>query len=546
MRGGDIVVANKHWLSNIVPVIRVVAEAIKKESNTINSLNVFPVADGDTGTNMFSTIFGTLNHLTILPPDSTPQAVLRAIVEGAGRNARGNSGVLLAAMIKGAAEVLMDAEELTVELLALALNNADVEARKVVATPVEGTMLTVIREMAEAADAAHKAGVTSIAEAARWIWGATAKAVEKTPELLLELAGKIDSGAYGLGLIVQTVCSLAIRGVWEWTFAADELNVDDPKNNLQWEMGQFLYCTEFLLHGSLTGEDEAVIRQFLSEIGDSGHVLSINANTTKVHVHTNIPHGVLRLFLGYGELSDVMVHNMRLQTEENRQRLLREGAPHGESREVGFVVVAQGAGMVKLLKAAGADIIVAGGQSDNPSVGEISEAVNRLNADTVIVLTSNPNVRLAAESAAKQTDKPCFVVPTTSALQSLLIMEERQTWGNASEIVGKMKQSSESMKVYQITTAVRDSDIDGLTVQAGQFIGLWGDEIVATSMNFEDAVEEAMSRVAFEESLLVCIGADCEYEAETLSEIALEYFPKLDVTVVQGDQPVYWVMIGGV
>ncbi|MCL1839994.1 DAK2 domain-containing protein [Candidatus Saccharibacteria bacterium] len=560
---------NNHWLRGIAPMILTVAKAIDTNQLTINALNEFPVPDGDTGTNLAKTLGKIAKDVSDLVAglpageEVDPQALLNTIAKSAKKGAQGNSGIILSAMIDGAMEELRTADELSVNLVARSLTAADKKARtaKGLDKVVEGTMMTVIRAMAVAATEADKRGETSITEVAKEVLTAAVRTANKTPEMMEKLKGKIDSGAFALALMALSVCNQAIDEVLQWP----DLSLEDPSmnaasidNNLNWQSGTPLYCTEFLWyrgHSRKPTEQEA--KKFLAKIGDSEMYLA-DDELARVHVHTNEPYKVLAFFAKHGEVAEFEVHNMRLQTEEHQRELARAAAEASSKppKPIGVVAVANGKGMKALMTEMGADVIVDGGQTSNPNAGTIAEAIESVNADAVIVLPSNKNIAATAELACTLTDKDCTVIRTLNMPETLHILTTLH--GHESDAdFATVSQALEDAYGYRpnvaaVTVAIKDYVSGcGLEVKSGDVIAIADDEVMMVCSSQNEAVIGIIEYLIRDipqndvETVTVYTGMDFKDSIEAL-QAGLEKLPLDSITeksVIDGGQPVFSAMV---
>ena len=544
-------------------IIRAFAHAIEMEKQTINDLNVFPVQDGDTGTNMAGTVAHVWEVLMGLPKEASSDVVLDTIATGAQMGAMGNSGVILAAIFTGAVEALKGHDEMTVKLLIEALTNASKNARESVLEPKEGTMLTVIDEMAKAAARAYKAGETSTSQAIKEVLAAGVFATEETPKLLAELMGNIDSGAYGFSRGFQAACSVAIDEAMDWaeidlSKSPILMNAANPELNLGWKPGTPRYCTEFLWERRNADKPtRKAIMKFLGKMGNSVVYLP-SSHFTKVHVHTDEPDKVLEYFRKHGALDGVKIDDMQRQTEEHQKALEEAKASRGPAKPFGVVAVASGAGMEALMSEMEADAIINGGQTANPSAKTIVEAINSVNAELVVVLPSNKNVVLAANMACSLAESAAEVIATVNMPQSLSALMEMQAMYEPGvdlrTVIDAMRAQamSDCLKVASVTMAYKDyTAAKGLEVTAGQLIVVVDDEVVAVGSDQDDtivaAVKDLIGEVALAdiESVTIYTGADYVGSSETLMAELEQVLPGglVDKDVRDGGQPVYLAIV---
>ncbi len=519
---------------------------LEERKQEINDLNVYPVPDGDTGTNLALTMRGILDAVGKLPDGLKEPELCSAISQAALMGARGNSGVILSQIIRGAMEVLGQGGPVTCEVLARAFRHAAETAYRAVRKPVEGTMLTVLREMAEAAAVAPAGADRALfideVVAAGW------KSVERTPTLLKVLAdaGVVDAGGYGLVVLVQG----ATHGHSDWeppmathvqqaTLAAADFAEEEVE-----EESRFTYCTSFLLTGQ--GLDQALLEDELSRLGDSLLVVG-DRSRLKVHVHTDDPGKVLGLATSLGILSEIEIDNMKEQTAARRERLAEaaQAAPDdpGLTQVVAVVV---GEGNKTLFRNLGVDLIVDGGQSMNPSAEDLIRAVNKALAPTVVILPNNSNVIMAAEQTVGLAEKEVLVVPTRSIPAGLTAAVSYDRRVPGAENAREMRAAMEGVVTAEVTQAVRDSLVDGVQVKAGDFIGLVEDRVVVAGRELEAVVEEVSARLAGQdrEMLTVLVGNDPDApKVRAMIDRLRTLHPALEIEVHEGGQPFYPVLL---
>lgn len=526
-------------------LIRAAAAALENRKEEINRLNVFPVPDGDTGTNMSLTMQAVLAELDALPPFPPLADVCKAVTHGSLMGARGNSGVILSQMLRGLCEVVGRAEAMGPEVVVAALKRSVEVAFQAVRKPVEGTMLTVLRDMHDAAAAALDAGADLDAMLDAVVRAAFAS-VKRGPELLpvLKEHGVVDAGGFGLAILAEGFVA-ALEGhefsEREIALAAGELTVT-PVND--WDDQEYLYCTEFLLHGA--DADRTVIERFISEVGGSELVVG-DRDTYKIHVHTDRPGDVLSWATSLGEVSEVHINNMRRQTAERSQKLAaKPTAPPAPSKPFGFVAVASGDGIAEILRSLGVDRIVNGGQTMNPSTAELAAAIADVDADAVIVLPNNKNIVMAAQQAASLVDRPVGVVPTTSVLQCFSALLAFDPSASLDDNVAAMSQAAQQVVTGEVTTAVKDAKSPAGDIKEGQVIGIADHEIAVVG---EDVVSVALELVGKlidgRETLTVLAGKDLPDDGlNAFVEAVSSRFPQLEIDAHRGGQPLYPLIFG--
>lgn len=554
-------------------VVATAVSTLKDRVEEVNRLNVFPVPDGDTGSNMFLTLESVLRDVANLGPNATIDDVCAAATHGSLMGARGNSGVITSQIIRGACEGLVAAKEGDpTEALAQALERATQVAYQAVRKPVEGTILTVIKDMSVEARSAAKTGV-AIEAALEAVSKAGHRSVANTPELLpvLKEAGVVDAGGYGLTIVFDgLVGALLGREVVAAPAPAAPLElavapVDD------WDDNEFLYCTEFLLFGE--GIDREAVHDQMVEYGGSELVVGDNGQY-KIHVHTNTPSDVLGYALSLGQISDVHIHNMRMQQEarpghdhshdgdrgnggatptHQAPTAGESGVGHAAGERVkaaapiGVVAVASGAGVSEILSSIGADIVVSGGQTMNPSTQDLVDAANRLDCESVIFLPNNKNIVLAANAAVTVLDKPAAVVATRSVLEGFAALLAFDGHGEVEQVAADMAEAIESVKTGEVTTAVKDAKSAVGDISEGQVIGIVGaKEIVAVGADYIEVALDLLATMvdAGSESLTVLVGEDMTDEtADRFSLAVSERYPSLEQDFHRGDQPLYPIVL---
>ena len=526
------------------------AAAIEINKQALNELNVFPVPDGDTGTNMSLTIESVVKNLAALPIGSTGDVARKAITTGALMGARGNSGVITSQILRGLCEGSVNATEVNAETIDAAFAKAVEVAFQAVRKPVEGTILTVLRDTAAAAKHARKKKL-SPEEAMDAVVAESYASVQRTPELLpvLKENNVVDAGGYGFAILLDAFVS-ALTG--REGQLGDELAISRdaaPKVEIEqindWEGSQFRYCTEFLVHSDTIDVDAA--KEFLPTMGDCDLMVGMHPNF-KVHVHSNRPDQVLQWFLEHdAQISEVHIHNMQLQTVARTESLAAdEAASAAERKPFGFVAVAAGEGNAKILKSLGIDVVVSGGQTMNPSTKDLLDAANSANADNVIILPNNSNIIMAAQSAAELAEMNCGVVPTKSVPQAFAAMFGFDESASLDENVEAMTESFADVKTGEVTTAIKDSkDAHDNPIVAGDVIGIADGSIEAVGHSVAEVVLSLLDAMEAEDAdtMTILAGADFDDEAlDALVEKIEEKFDDLEIDQHRGDQPLYPVI----
>ncbi len=553
------------------------AAASELESNKewINELNVFPVPDGDTGTNMTLTIMTAAQDVAALDEPDIPK-LCKTISSGSLRGARGNSGVILSQLLRGFTKEIADCPAITVGVLAAAMVRATETAYKAVMKPKEGTILTVARAMStRAAETAEQ--YTDIVAFTEDIIAVGDEALAGTPELLpvLKQAGVVDSGGQGLMVVVKgalkgltgKAADFSTAGVSEHE-VHEHVSVDT--SSLDTSEITFGYCTEFIvnLEEPLPEGEVESFKDYLSSLGDS-IVCVASDEFVKVHVHTNDPGLAIQKGLSYGSLSRMKIDNMR---EEHNERLIKNASQIAarekkqaeeakrlqaeeekkqrelaERRPYGFISVSAGKGLEEIFRGIGVDNMISGGQTMNPSTQDVLNAVAEVNADTVYVLPNNKNIILAAEQARDLVkDRRVIVVPTTNIPQGINAMISFMPEADADENLSNMKDAAASLKTAQITYAVRDTSIDGFEIHEGDIMAIGDHGMLTVEKSVPDAVKGALQKIADQDTELITLyyGADVAKEdAERLCEEIAACYPDAEVEMNDGGQPVYYYFV---
>ena len=524
------------------------ASLLEQNKKLVDALNVFPVPDGDTGTNMFLTIKNATTEVNNCINNSM-DSLCEAYAKGALRGARGNSGVITSQILKGLTSVLSQKQEATTKDFAKAIQEGANVAYKAVTKPKEGTILTVIRTMAEAAlDAAKKH--PDFEEFFEIVLDKGEEILQKTPEMLpvLKKAGVVDAGGRSL-IVLFTGYYKALCGDETLTFNFDDAkpvqSVDDviaDINNLA-EI-EFGYCTEFMIIHMLKKTTEADIdklREKLMEIGDS--VLCIgDLSLVKVHVHTNNPNRALGYALELGEIWNIKIENMREQNRELKKNMKKVE----ELKPMGMVAVAPGDGLANLFTDLTVDQIIAGGQTMNPSAADIANAAAKVQAENVFVFPNNKNIILAAEQAKGLTDRKLHVVPTRNVPEGIAASLAFNPEASAEENLEAMTTAIECVKSGSVTYAVRATHVDGFDLSVGEIIGLDDKAILAKGSDVQKTTEELVEKLLTEDSVNITLfyGEDInEDDAEKLRASLEEKYPECEVTAIYGGQPVYYYII---
>lgn len=533
--------------NDIVNAIAAAAKALGDRKDEVNRLNVFPVPDGDTGTNMSLTLAMVVENLAKLPIGASDAERRRAITSGALMGARGNSGVITSQIMRGLCEGIADHEQFDLVALDAAFARAVEVAFNAVRKPVEGTILTVLRDTAAAAKKAHKKKM-EMEEGLDFIVGEAYASVQRTPELLpvLKENGVVDAGGFGLAIFFDSFVA-ALTGRAETL--GDELafaRTAAPKVEIEqindWEGSAYMYCNEFLVDSDTLDAEEAL--DFLQTMGDCELCVGSNPKF-KVHVHSNTPDKVLAYFLQRGQISEVFIHNMKLQSEERTANLEREQA--AERKAIGFVAVAAGSGNAAILESLGVDYVVSGGQTMNPSTKDLLDAVNKVNADQVIILPNNSNIIMASQSCVEVSEKPCAVVATKSVPEAFSALFAFDEHASLEENVEAMMEAREEVKTGEVTHAIKDSkDVHGNPIHNGDVIGIADGSLEVVSNTIEDAVIRVLEALEAEDmdTLTILAGEDYSDEAfEALLAQIEERFEDLEIDSHRGEQPLYPIVL---
>ena len=533
--------------NDVLNAIAAASKALSARKEEVNRLNVFPVPDGDTGTNMSLTIESVVTNIARLPIGSSGAETRKAITTGALMGARGNSGVITSQILRGLCEGSAHADALTTDTIADAFEKSVEVAFQAVRKPVEGTILTVLRDSASAAVEASKLKLDTEV-ALETIVSAAYDSVQRTPELLpvLKENGVVDAGGFGLAILFDAFVS-ALLGK-EGTLG-DELafaRTAAPKVEIEqindWEGSAFRYCNEFLVDSDVLDPAEAL--EFLATMGDCELCVG-SVPKFKVHVHSNHPDQVLAYFLERGQISEVFIHNMQLQSEERTEKLAAEQA--AERKPIGFVAVAAGSGNAEILKSLGVDVVVSGGQTMNPSTKDLLDAMTEVNADAVIVMPNNSNIIMAAQSACELADFPCGVVPTKSMPQAFAAMFAVDQEASLEDNVEEMTEAYADVKTGEVTTAIKDSkDAHDNPIKEGDVIGISDGAIEAVASTVEDAVMRLLEVMEAEDAdtLTILAGEDfSDEDLEALEEKIEQAYEDIEIDSHRGGQPLYPIIL---
>lgn len=548
------------------------AKNLENKKEWINELNVFPVPDGDTGTNMTMTIMSAAREVSALGEDAGMEAICKAISSGSLRGARGNSGVILSQLFRGFTKAVSAESQLNVSVLAIACEKAVETAYKAVMKPKEGTILTVAKGVADKAKELCESGVDDMEEFLGTVIEHAKYVLSQTPEMLpvLKQAGVVDSGGQGLVEVLNGAFDAFLGKEIDLTVtpadkpAAKSGYGMSPSLAVQAEADiKFGYCTEFiiLLNKTFNIKMEMDFKAYLESIGDS-IVCVADDDVVKVHVHTNDPGMAIQRALKYGALSNMKIDNMRIEHQEKLFKMSeKEAAATGAKspasaekpdetqppKEIGFIAVSVGDGVNEIFKSLGVDYIIEGGQTMNPSTADILDAVDKVNAETIFILPNNKNIVLAANQAAElMTDKNLLVIPTKTIPQGITAVINYVPELSADENEENMLREIGNVKTGQVTYAVRDTVIDDKEIKKGDYMGIGDKGIICAGQNMVSITEEMIAAMVDDSSELISIYYGCDVEeddAEALCANVKKAYPSCDVELQYGGQPIYYYVI---
>lgn len=544
------------------------AKNLDSKKDWINELNVFPVPDGDTGTNMTMTIMSAAKEVSSLT-EPTMAELAKAISSGSLRGARGNSGVILSQLFRGFCKVIKEYDEIDVTILCEACQKAVETAYKAVMKPKEGTILTVAKGAAE--KALEMSDETE--DVVTFVEGVIKQAeyvLDQTPEMLpvLKQAGVVDSGGQGLVQVLKGAYDALIGKEIDYTIEGAPTGAAPAKISAETEAEiKFGYCTEFIivLNAPMSDNEEHAYKAFLESIGDSIVVVA-DDEIVKTHVHTNDPGLALQKALTFGSLSKIKIDNMR---EEHQEKLIKdsqklaaqqkaeeeayEAAQADEktnnmpAKEMGFVSVSIGEGMNEVFRGLGVDYLIEGGQTMNPSTEDMLNAIEHVNAKTVFILPNNKNIIMAANQAVDLVeDKQIIVIPTKTIPQGITALVNYIPDHSAEENKEQMMAEIENVKTGQVTYAVRDTEIDGKTIKQNDFMGIGDKSILSVGTDLKATTLEMVDAMVDEDSAIVSIYFGSDSDEDSANELAAaieEKYPDVEVEVNDGGQPIYYYVI---
>ena len=528
---------------------------LAKNAEKINALNVFPVPDGDTGTNMTLSMSSGAKETAANVVENIGE-LGKAFSKGLLMGARGNSGVILSQLFRGMSQYIADKKEVDAKEFAEAIQNGVSIAYKAIIKPVEGTILTVAREAAEAGLKAAE-NTSSVVEVMEAIYVEAQASLKRTPELLsiLKEVGVVDSGGQGLVCVYQGFVA-ALKGEKIEGLEAVETNVVDMQfeddNDMDFMNPEDIvygFCTEFTVRLNKEKKEfnEDKFREDMSKFGDSLLVIS-DSEYVKIHVHTETPGDVFNYGQQYGELIKIKSDNMREQHREvlRKQEAKQATAPK-ELKEQAMISISMGAGLSKVLTSMGVDYIVEGGQTMNPSTEDIMKAIKEVNAKNIFIFPNNKNIQLAAKQAAELAEENVFVVESKTTPQGLAAVMVYNPQAAAEENFANMQEVLSTVSTLEVTHAVRDTNIEGVEIKKDEFMGIRDGKIVVSNLSLNAVLEELLEKSLDEDSEIVTLylGEESTEEyTDFLEQLIEEKYPDVEVELIESGQPVYPYIIG--
>jgi DAK2 domain fusion protein YloV len=517
----------------------------------VNSLNVFPVPDGDTGTNMSATMASAASEINQVKNISL-QSIGDALAMGSLMGARGNSGVILSQLLRGFSKQLKGKDSINTEDFAVALKEGVSTAYRAVMKPTEGTILTVARESAENAEIIAKEE-TDVHIFLKRVIAAAEDTLSRTPDMLpvLKQAGVVDAGGKGLAIIYDGMLKRLESGVMtekkEQPAAKEEVSPKTSYDNIDTSDIKFGYCTEFFIKTNNGDPDK--FRDTIKTYGDSIAVVGMDT-LIKVHIHTNNPGTVLNEAMKFGELSKIKIDNMREQhrslSDGAVQEEPRQESENAQEKEYGLITVAMGEGISDIFNDLGVDTIIEGGQTMNPSTQDILDAVEKVNAKNIIILPNNGNIVMAAQQARDISKKNVYVVPTKSIPQGITAVISLNPELTPDENLEEMNSAIKNVKTGQVTYAVRDTVVNDVEIKEGNIIGMYNGKLVKSGPELDAVTRELLEEMMDEDSELVTIlyGKDAsEDSAQELADYLEEKYPDCEVSINYGGQPLYYYIL---
>ena len=532
---------------------------LEKKKDYINELNVFPVPDGDTGTNMTMTIMSAYKELNNLE-DPDMRAVCKAISSGSLRGARGNSGVILSQLIRGFTKVASEYKELDVNIITDACKNSVATAYKAVMKPKEGTILTVASGVYDKAEELRKAGVTDLSEYLEQVIAYADEVLLKTPDLLpvLKQAGVVDSGGQGLMEVLHGALDIFLGKDVDITVTPSKAGKAEKKENAGESLVakdiKYGYKVEFviILNKALVVKTEQDFKNFLEAMGDSVVMMPSDGNI-KVHIHTNDPGLILQRGLKLGMLNEISIDNLKLDpASKSSEEPKAAPAPEvkeepKELKEFGFIAVSVGDGMSEIFKSIGADTIIEGGQTMNPSTEDMMNAIDKVNAKHIFILPNNKNIIMAANQARDLTeDKDIIVIPTKTVPQGISAMINFMPDSSVEDNTDNMTEGANNVKTGQVTYAVRDTEIDNKVIQKDDYMGIGDKGILSVGRDRDTVTKEMIAEMVDDDASVITIyvGSDVEEkDYEALKSELEDTYEDIEVEIQLGGQPIYYYIV---
>ena len=531
---------------------------LEKKKDYINELNVFPVPDGDTGTNMTMTIMSAYKELNSLE-DPDMRAVCKAISSGSLRGARGNSGVILSQLIRGFTKVAIEQKELDIDIITDALKNSVQTAYKAVMKPKEGTILTVASGVYDKAEELRKAGEKDLSVYLQKVVDYADEVLLKTPELLpvLKQAGVVDSGGQGLMEVLHGALDLYLGKDVDITVSSSKGSSKSEKKESESLVAKDIkygYKTEFviILNKALNVKAEQDFKNFLEAMGDSVVMMPSDGNI-KVHIHTNDPGLIIQRGLKLGILDEISVENLKIDSsgknssdkEEIKEKT--EAVKPEEMKEYGFIAVSVGFGMSEIFKSIGTDVIIEGGQTMNPSTEDMMNAIDKVNAKHIFILPNNKNIIMAANQARDLTeDKEVIVIPTKTVPQGISAMINFMPDSSVSDNTDSMTEGANNVKTGQVTYAVRDTEIDNKVIQKDDYMGIGDKGILSVGRDRDIVTKEMIEDMVDEDTSVITIYVGAEVEEKDYNVLKSELEEKyedVEVEIQLGGQPIYYYIV---
>ncbi len=523
------------------------AKNLESKKEWINELNVFPVPDGDTGTNMTMTIMSAAKDVADLGDSPDMATLCKAISSGSLRGARGNSGVILSQLLRGFTKVVKTETEIDITLMAAAFSRAVESAYKAVMKPKEGTILTVARAMSDKANDLAAEGFDDLEKFCYEVIEHGKVVLAQTPEMLpvLKEAGVVDSGGQGLIEFLSGCYDAYLGKEIDYSLNGNGAKEDKKEEQVNFDHLYNVEC-KVKLKRNFISKNEADFKNFLEQIGESV-VLINDGEALRVHIHTNDPGMVLQKSLKFGALFDVKVVNRAVEGDDYEDAAQEAPKFNEPPKPYGFITVAAGEGLVEIFKSLGVDYVIEGGQTMNPSTADFIDAASKVNAETIFILPNNKNIILAANQAAELvTDKTLLVIPSKTIPQGITAIINFIPDLSADENEQAMMEEIKKVKTGQVTYAVRDTSIDGKEIHKDDYMGISDSGLASVGTDRDKVIEELVDSMIEDSSELVSIyfGKDVkEDEAQKVSDMISGKYGSLDVELQSGGQPVYYYMI---